>query len=58
MESVFFHMNSLASGFEFSDLHLGDEVEFLVVVKQKTKKCSAIHVKKLRYVSFFIIMYI
>jgi cold shock CspA family protein len=41
-------MKSLASGVEFSDLHSGDEVEFLLVTN-KAKKNSAIHVKKLRY---------
>ena len=46
-ESIFFHMNSVAS--DFSDLHSGDEVEFLLVVNQKSKKNSANHVKKLRY---------
>ena len=49
-ESVFFHMNSLASGCEFSDLHSGDEVEFLLVSNSRGRKNSAIHVKKLRYV--------
>ena len=47
-ESIFFHMNSMASGCEFSDLHSGDEVEFLLVTKTKAKKNNAIHVKKLR----------
>ena len=46
-ESIFFHMNSVFS--DFSDLHSGDEVEFLLVVNQKSKKNSANHVKKLRY---------
>ena len=47
-ESIFFHMNSLASGCGFSDLHSGDEVEFLLVPNSKAKKNTAIHVKKLR----------
>lgn len=46
-ESVFFHMKSLAAGCDFYELHSGDEVEFLMVTN-KSKKNSAIHVKKLR----------
>ncbi len=49
-ESVFFHMNSLMSGCEFSDLRTGDEVEFMLTFNQKTQKRSAIHVRRLRYV--------
>ena len=48
-ENVFFHMKSMASGCDFSDLHSGDEVEFLLVTNSKARKTtSAIHVKKLR----------
>ena len=47
-DSVFFHMNSVVTGSDFSELEVGDEVEFLIVFSQKTKKNSAIHVKKLR----------
>ena len=57
-ESVFFHMNSLASGCEFSDLHSGDEVEFLLVSNSRGRKNSAIHVKKLRYVCVCMCMYV
>ena len=49
-DSVFFHMKGMASGSDFSALHSGDEVEFLLVTNTKAKKNSAIHVKKLRYV--------
>ena len=48
-ESVFFHMNSLTGTSEFSDLRPGDEVEFLMTYSQRTRKHSAIHVKKLRW---------
>ncbi len=48
-ESVFFHMKSVASGCDFSELHSGDDVEFLLVTN-KAKKSNAIHVKKLRCV--------
>lgn len=47
-ENVFFHMKSMAMGCDFSDLHSGDEVEFLLVTSTKARKTSAIHVKKLR----------
>ena len=47
-ESIFFHMNSLTGGSDFSDLRPGDEVEFLITFSQRTNKNSAIHVKKLR----------
>ena len=57
-ESVFFHMNSLASGCEFSDLHSGDEVEFLLVSNSRGRKNSAIHVKKLRCVCVCMCMYV
>ena len=46
-ESVFFHMNSLIGGCDFSELRAGDEVEFLLTFSQKAQKNSAIHVKKL-----------
>ena len=49
-ESVFFHMNSLIGGCDFSELRAGDEVEFLLTFSQKARKNSAIHVKKLRWV--------
>ncbi len=49
-DSVFFHMNSLMSGCDFSDLRSGDEVEFMLSFNQNTKKRSAIHVRRLRYV--------
>ncbi len=48
-KNVFFHMKSLAIGCDFSDLHSGDEVEFLLVTNTKGKKNNAIHVKKLRW---------
>ena len=48
-DSVFFHMKGMSSGCDFSALHVGDEVEFLLVTNTKAKKNSAIHVKKLRY---------
>ena len=42
-------MNSVANGCDFSDLHPGDEVEFLITFSQKAQKNSASYVKKLRY---------
>ncbi|XP_064387702.1 cold shock domain-containing protein E1-like [Halichondria panicea] len=44
-ESIFFHMKSVET--DFTALHSGDEVEFLLVSNSKSKKNSASHVKKL-----------
>ena len=41
-------MLKLLDGCDFEDLHVGDEVEFLGGVNPKTKKESAVYVKKLR----------
>ena len=48
LESHTFSCFFFTDGCSFDDLRVGDEVEFMTGVNQKTKKESAIYVKKLR----------
>lgn len=43
---LFFHVKEVQDGLE---LQTGDEVEFAVVLNQRTGKCSACNVRRVRY---------
>lgn len=45
-KKLFFHVKEVQDGLE---LQTGDEVEFSVVLNQRTGKCSACNVRRVRY---------